>query len=117
VKFLVDAQLPLALSLLIQSKGYDSIHTLDLPNRNLTTDKEILQIAQLQKRIVITKDSDFLDSFLLTGKPEKLIIVRTGNITNSSLLQLFSVQFDLIFEMLSRSSLIEITRSDIAEHD
>lgn len=78
MKFIVDAQLPKSLSELLINRGFDSIHTLDLPNRNATSDKEITEIALKEKRIVITKDSDFLQSFLLNSTPEKLTLFELG---------------------------------------
>jgi predicted nuclease of predicted toxin-antitoxin system len=116
VRFIIDAQLPKSLSDLLNHKGCDSLHTLDLPNRNATSDKELIQIASQQQRIVITKDSDFLESFLLNSSPEKLIIVRTGNIPNTLLLKLIDENLELIKSMILRSNLIEITRTEIAEH-
>jgi len=60
-----------------------------LPSRNLTTDYVITLKADEENRIVISKDSDFLDSFILSGKPVKLLLVKTGNLTNMELLRLF----------------------------
>jgi len=60
-----------------------------LPSRNLTTDYVITLKADEENRIVISKDSDFLDSFILYGKPVKLLLVKTGNLTNMELLRLF----------------------------
>jgi predicted nuclease of predicted toxin-antitoxin system len=108
--------LPKSLSDLLKYRGYDSLHTLELPYQNATSDKIITEIAVQQQRIVITKDSDFLESFLLNSKPEKLIIVRTGNIPNKLLLKLFDDNLELIKLLISRSSLIEITKTEIAEH-
>lgn len=42
MKFLVDAQLPKRLSDFLVTKGFDSIHTLQLDNRNATQDSEII---------------------------------------------------------------------------
>jgi predicted nuclease of predicted toxin-antitoxin system len=117
MKFIIDAQLPKSLSDLLKYRGFDSIHTLDLPNKNSTSDKEITEIAINEKRIVITKDNDFLESFLLNSQPEKLIVVRTGNIPNPILLKIFDNNLELIKSMISRSNLIEITRNEIAEHE
>lgn len=117
MKFIVDAQLPKSLSDLLNYRGFDSIHTLDLPNKNSTFDKEIIEISSNEKRIVITKDNDFLESFLLNSKPEKLIVVRTGNIPNPILLKIFDNNLEVIRSMISRSNLIEITRNEIAEHE
>lgn len=41
MKFIVDAQLPRKLSVYLNEKGYDSIHTLDLPKKNATPDTEM----------------------------------------------------------------------------
>jgi len=117
VKFLIDAQLPKSLSDFLNSKGFDSIHTLDLPNKNKTKDKQIAQIATEENRIVISKDNDFLESYLVKSEPNKLIIVRTGNIPNNHLIQIFNKNLDLIIDMISRSNLIEINKTDIAEHE
>ncbi|MFM2286438.1 MAG: hypothetical protein RLZZ543_1935 [Bacteroidota bacterium] len=117
MKFIVDAQLPKALSDLLNYRGYDSLHTLDLPDKNSTSDDTIIEVAISQKRVVITKDNDFLESFLLNSKPDKLIVIRTGNIPNSILLKIIDSNLELITKMLVRSNLIEITRTEIAEHD
>jgi predicted nuclease of predicted toxin-antitoxin system len=45
MKFLVDAQLPKSLCLFLHSKGYDAIHTLDLPEGNATSDADINQLS------------------------------------------------------------------------
>ena len=64
MKFLVDAQLPISLSDFLKSRGHASIHTLELPDKNKTKDNYILSISVEEKRIVVTKDNDFLESFL-----------------------------------------------------
>lgn len=40
MKFLVDAQLPRHLSHWLKQRGHDSLHTLDLPDGNRTSDLE-----------------------------------------------------------------------------
>ena len=86
MKFIVDAQLPRKLSQLLINKGFNSVHTLDLPNGNATTDNEINKLSIRDSRIVITKDTDFFNSFFISGIPYKLILITTGNIKNSELL-------------------------------
>lgn len=75
MKFIIDAQLPKSLSEFLNQKGYDSIHTLDLPNKNRTKESQIVKIANQEGRIVISKDVDFLESYLVKSEPRKLIIV------------------------------------------
>ena len=57
--------------------GYDVIHTRDLPQQNKTMDSEINAISMQQERMVVTKNRDFLDSFLLRQQPYKLFLVTT----------------------------------------
>lgn len=63
MKFLVDAQLPLRLARLLQSNGYDTMHTKDLPQQNATPDTDINAVSIAQSRIFVTKDRDFLIRF------------------------------------------------------
>lgn len=89
MKFLVDAQLPVRLARFLQVEGHDAIHTRDLPRKNQTTDTEINTVSIQENRIVISKDGDFLDSFLIRQEPHKLLLVTTGNITNAELETIF----------------------------
>ena len=75
MKFLMDANLPFRLAKILKDKGYDIIHTDDLPEKERTKDNEIRRISAEQNYIIITKDSDFLDSHLLKGIPSKLLLV------------------------------------------
>lgn len=97
MKFIVDAQLPKSLSIFLIDKGFDSTHTLDLPDKNKTKDNQILAYAKNENRIVITKDLDFLKSYLINGDPEKLILIKTGNIINKHLIKLINDNLDLIW--------------------
>lgn len=96
--------------------GYDTIHTRDLPLENATTDVEINTISMRDKRIVVTKDSDFLDSFLISAEPYKLLLVTTGNITNIELLELFTKNLSQLSNLFRQHSLIEINRDNIIVH-
>ena len=113
MKFLLDAHLPKKLSVFLSWKGYDSIHTLDLPNKNATKDSEINQISLDEQRVVISKDLDFIESLLISNKPYKLIYIATGNITNKRLLEIFSQNIEKIVEYATEHRLIEITNESI----
>jgi len=109
MKFILDAQLPRKLSDFLTCKGHNSIHTLDLPHKNRTKDSEINQLSVDEKRVLISKDLDFIESLLISDKPYKLIYLTTGNITNKALLELFSHNIDKIVEMIAENRLIEVT--------
>jgi predicted nuclease of predicted toxin-antitoxin system len=117
VKFLVDANLPLKLAKLLIKKGYDVIHTDNLPNKELTRDSEIREIAIRQGCTVITKDSDFLDSHIIKGIPAKLLLVTTGNIVNKELIQLFDTHFETIVTLFNSYDLIELDNEQIIGHE
>ena len=80
MRFFVDANLPFKFAKNLKNRGFDTLHTDDLPNRERTTDNEIREISVEQERIVITKDSDFVDSHLIQGIPNKLLIITTGQL-------------------------------------
>ncbi len=89
MKFLVDAQLPRRLARWLQAEGHEAIHTRDLPVGNRTGDAAINELSLREQRVVITKDEDFVDLFLLRHEPYKLLLVTTGNISNRELERLF----------------------------
>ena len=105
------------MSQLLKQKGNDVIHTDDLKNKERTTDEEIRNISRKEKRIVVSKDLDFLNSFYLNGEPEKLLIVTTGNIKNKKLFQLFIDNIDMIEELFSEHNLVELSNYEIIGHE
>lgn len=88
MKFLVDAHLSKKISSFLNDKEHDSIHTLDLPNKNKTSDKEINKISINDSRIVISKDVDFYNRYLTKLEPYKLFYINTGNISAKALIEL-----------------------------
>lgn len=116
MKFLVDAQLPRRLTRWLQTAGYNAIHTLDLPTGNKTTDEAINDLSLQDNYVVITKDADFVSSFILQGKPYKLLLVSTGNITNQQLELLFQQNIQQIADLFKTHKFIELDRSSITIH-
>ena len=116
MKFLVDAQLPVRLSHLLKLRGQDAIHTKELTLKNATPDTEINTISIREQRIVITKDSDFWDSFYISQEPYKLLLVTTGNISNKELELLFVKNLDQLVHLLDQHSLIEMSRDSVIVH-
>lgn len=117
MKFIIDAQLPKRLCKLLSGNEVDCVHTLDLPDRNKTKDNQILQLSVLEKRIVVTKDSDFLRSFLLKRMPPKLFLISTVNMQNDELLKLFEKHFSVIKELFEKKDFIELTKDEIIVHE
>ncbi len=116
MKVIVDAHLPKRLSEFLSANNIDLKHTLDLPNKNRTTDTEIILIADTENRIVISKDSDFLDNYILDGSPKKLLIISTGNINNKMLLRLFENNLETIKSLFKDSSVVELNEDEFVVH-
>ena len=116
MKFLVDAHIPRRLAIYLHTEGHDALHTLDLPLQNQTPDTVINQISMDQQRIVVTKDADFIDSHLVHGEPYKLLLISTGNIRNSDLLQLFHLNLAQIIDALHTHSYIELSLDHLTIH-
>jgi len=116
VRVLVDAHLPNRLSEFLSAHEIESKHTLDLPEKNATPDSEIIRLADDENRIVISKDSDFLDNYILDGSPQKLLIVSTGNINNRNLIRLFEKNLETLKSLFEENSVIEINEEEIQVH-
>lgn len=117
MKFLVDAQLPKRLQKWLVARGYDAIHTLDLPDKNRTTDNQINELSVQQERVVISKDSDFFDRFFQKLEPYKLIYLTTGNISTDALIDIFERNFDQIFTEIQFSNVVEVSQTSIITID
>lgn len=89
MRFLVDAHLSRGLCAVLERHRHDATHTLDLPAKNATKDRVVNQISLDDQRVVISKDTDFFYSHLLQGRPWKLVLVKTGNISTRDLRALF----------------------------
>ena len=116
LNWLIDAQLPKRLASLLIERGEDAVHTLDLPLGNATSDSVITDLADREFRIVVTKDQDFVNSFLLQGKPRQLLLISTGNITNSDLVTLLERNLQAIREMFAAGAFVEMNRHHLILH-
>ena len=116
MRFLVDAQLPKRLARWLTEAGHDAVHTLDLPLGNRTPDAEIVSIAMREKRVVVTKDDDFVRSFLLSGEPSSLLLIATGNISNLELEKIMRANISRIETALATHHFIELQRDALVVH-
>jgi len=116
MNFLIDANLSRRLVELFRGRSHQVVHILDLPDGNNTTDLAILQYADEQNCIVATKDSDFTTSFWLKNRPDKLLLISTGNIHNKELESLLVANFDQIIADLSSNRFVELSREHVIVH-
>lgn len=90
MKFICDVHIPIRLSKFLATQGTESWHMNQLLDGSNTSDLVICDYADQNDCIVITKDSDFRDSYLLRKTPRKLIRVCLGNLSNESLVKMIA---------------------------
>jgi len=116
MKFIVDAQLPRRLAQELVASGHEAVHTLDFPAGNRTPDGDIIELAAREGWVVVTKDNDFVTSFLLKGVPPKLFLISTGNISNDALSKLVAANLKTLAAALTQNKFVELSVSAITVH-
>ena len=106
----MDAQLPRRFATWLRNAGHDAIHASSLPAGNATLDTELALMGDAEDRIVVTKDSDFVDSHLLRGTPTRLLLISTGNIGNRELEDLLRHSLANLAEAFELHRFIELGR-------
>ena len=117
MKFLIDAQLPPALKFVFHRNGFEAIHTLDLPQQNDTSDDVIREISGSEGYILITKDKDFYDSFVLKRQPPKLVMVRVGNMRTKLLMTFFEDRLIQIIRLLKANDLVILSQKGLTDFE
>jgi predicted nuclease of predicted toxin-antitoxin system len=80
---------------------------------NRTTDEQINDVADREHRVVVTKDADFVDAHLLRGRPAKLLLISTGNISNRDLEALLVPAIPDIVREFGSHVFLEVGRTGI----
>ncbi len=87
------------------------------PEANRTSDSRLCELSESDHRLLISKDADFVDSFLLQRKPPQLLHVSTGNITNVELEALFRNHEAGIVEAFRHARHVELCRRGLIVHE
>jgi len=116
MRFLIDAQLPRRLSFWLMAAGHEALHTLDLPDGNRTPDEELNRLSIQGGYTLVTKDADFVTSFILQQRPFKLLFISTGNITNNALETMIRQNLPQIETLLTTYSFIEMDKTGLIIH-
>ncbi len=110
------AQLPHRLARELVAHVHNAVHTSELPAANRTQDQEITALAIRENRIVITKDNDFVTSFLLRGVPPKLLLISTGNMANDVLSKLLLANLAALEAAFAKHDFVELSITAITVH-
>lgn len=115
MRFLCDVHIALQLSKRLEYLGYHSQHVNNILDKWHAQDNEIATYIDANDGILITKDQDFRNSYLLNRKPNKLIKINLGNISNTELLQIFEMHLKRISDLDKSyaSFMIEINKDNV----
>jgi len=115
LRFVVDAQLPLALVRALRDADHDAFHVTDL-GLHTASDKVIWQEARRQNAVIITKDEDFaVGGAARFGAPAPPVVwLRLGNSSHKLLLRAFMPMVANVVALIeSGELLVEIRGDDI----
>ena len=83
--FLIDAQLPPSLAVVLRDAGCDAVHVSDL-DLLAATDRQIWNEAVSRSAVLVTKDRDFSISRAANNDGPPILWVRIGNTDNRTLI-------------------------------
>ena len=86
MNFLVDSQLPPALARWIAGQGHTATHVLEM-GLEAADDTLIWEHARATSAVIISKDEDFVDRWLLRNEEVALMWIRKGNGSNRALFE------------------------------
>ena len=108
MRFLVDAQLPPALSRLLVAHGHQAEHVADLGLHD-AEDSSIWTYALLHQAIVVTKDEDFPHRLSQSLEAPCIVWLRLGNTSRKALIRWFEPLLPQIVQHIQQGDrLIEV---------
>ncbi len=108
MKFLIDNQLPIALSHFLQSQGQESRHVIEL-GLDEASDLEIWRYAETEGCVIVSKDEDFLHLAHRGAGGPPVVWVRLGNCRKGPLLETFArILPEILKALQSGQKLVEI---------
>jgi len=114
MRFLCDVHISYKLTKHLISLGFDTIHVNEILDKSETKDSDLCRFADQNNYVIISKDSDFRDSYFVKQTPKRLIKINLGNIPNQQLINIFNDNIDLIQKLDSKINfLLEIDKDII----
>jgi predicted nuclease of predicted toxin-antitoxin system len=104
MRFLCDVHISFKVVRLLQSEGFNAVHLNDILDKSHTKDGVICKYADDNDLIVLTKDVDFKNSFLIGGTPQKLVKVSLGNLATQVLIKIINANLKAIERLNARGS-------------
>ncbi len=113
IRILLDQDLPRTAAKILRNKGWNVLHTGDI-GLSRATDRQILEYARNEKRVVITLDSDF-HSILAVENAESpsVIRVRREGLKGPELAEIIDKIWSEIQDPLAKGAMVTITENAI----
>ncbi len=73
MRFLYDVHISYKLTKHLIDLGFEAIHVNEILNKSETKDSDLCKFADQNDYIIVSKDSDFRDSYFVKQSPKKLI--------------------------------------------
>jgi predicted nuclease of predicted toxin-antitoxin system len=109
VRFIIDAQLPPALTRFLISFGHEAEHVSDIGLAS-ASDGRIWRHAVERGAVIITKDEDFMTLRALRPDGPPIVWVRIGNTTRESLLLVMtSAMPEIVAALEGGETVVEVT--------
>ena len=114
MRFICDVNIAIRISKFLVSQGAYSLHVNQLKDKWLTRDKIIWELADEQELIVVSKDADFRESFLLRRAPKKLLHVCVGNAATEDIMELLRQSWPILEQYaVANSFYLELNHAGI----
>lgn len=115
MKFLIDENLPPVLAEFIRHSGFEARHVNDFGSELPISDDALRRFALHKNWIVVTKDDDFVKSYVSRKIPEKLIYVFDFH-DKKSIMKAFKLRWIQLVDAISNGELVEINPEELKIH-
>ena len=113
ISILLDQGLPRSAASVLRDEGWDVLHTGDI-GLSRSTDKQILEYAQREERVIITLDSDFHTILALTNASAPSVIrIRLESLRGHGLAHLIKKIWPKIEPQVKKGAMVTVTESGI----
>jgi predicted nuclease of predicted toxin-antitoxin system len=105
MRWVIDAQLPPALAVILRKAGLDAVHVQDLGLRD-APDTEIWRYTLGADSVLVTKDGNFADWALVRNPAPRIAWLRIGNVTKANLLEWLDKRLPVLIQRLEQGERI-----------
>ncbi|MCG2775294.1 MAG: DUF5615 family PIN-like protein [Desulfobacterales bacterium] len=113
ISILLDQGLPRSAASLLRDEGWDVLHTGDI-GLSRSTDRQILEFARNEQRVIITLDSDFHTILALTNASTPSVIrIRLEGLKGPDLALLIKRIWPRVEPQVKKGAMVTVTESGI----